>query len=71
MQYPSFINKGSTIVIVAMSSGVGNRITDFEKCCKFIDACQEFPKNRTKLCDWCDYQEYCESEGKIDWMILS
>lgn len=31
MQYPSFINKGSTIGIVAMSSGVGNRITDFEK----------------------------------------
>lgn len=46
-------------------------ITDFEKCCKFIGGCQEFPKNRTKLCDWCDYQEYCESEGKIDWMILS
>lgn len=31
MQYPKFIDKNSTIGIVAMSSGVGNRIDDYEK----------------------------------------
>lgn len=31
MQYPKFINNNATIGIVAMSSGVGNRIDDYEK----------------------------------------
>ena len=46
-----------------------NSITDFEKCCKFIGDCTQFPKNKTKLCGWCDFREYCESDGEIDWMI--
>lgn len=46
-----------------------NSITDFQKCCKFIGDCTQFPKNKTKLCGWCDYREYCESDGEIDWMI--
>ena len=29
----------------------------------------DFPKNQTRLCDWCDYKEYCHSDGKIDYMI--
>ena len=28
----------------------------------------EYPKNETRLCDWCDYQAYC-LKGE-DWMIL-
>lgn len=28
----------------------------------------EFPKNETKLCNWCEYQQYCEKG--IDYMIL-
>ena len=28
-----------------------------------------YEKNETKLCDWCDYKEYCQSNGKIDYMI--
>ena len=31
MQYPKFLKDGSTIGVVAMSSGVGNRIDDYEK----------------------------------------
>lgn len=31
MQYPKFLDNNSTIGIVAMSSGVGNRIDDYEK----------------------------------------
>lgn len=33
-----------------------------------IKAAAEYPKNPTKLCDWCDYQEYC-MRG-IDYMLL-
>ena len=28
-----------------------------------------FNKNETKLCDWCDYKEYCQSDEKINYMI--
>ena len=31
----------------------------------------DFPKNQTRLCDWCEYKEYCHSDGKIDYMIYS
>ena len=31
MQYPKFLKDDSTIGVVAMSSGVGNRIDDYEK----------------------------------------
>jgi hypothetical protein len=31
----------------------------------------EFPKNCTKLCNWCPYQQFCESNGQIDWMIIN
>ncbi len=44
-------------------------IEDFKKCCTFIEGCKQFPKNKTKLCDWCDFQDYCESDGEVDWMI--
>lgn len=26
-------------------------------------------KNETKLCGWCDYKEYCQSNEKINYMI--
>jgi hypothetical protein len=35
-----------------------------------ILTCEEFPKNPTRLCDFCDFQQFCESDGKEDWMIL-
>lgn len=44
-------------------------ITDFETCCDIVAGCKEFPKNPTRLCDWCQYQAYCESNGQEDWMI--
>ena len=44
-------------------------ITDFKKCCNFITNCNTFPKNPSKLCDWCPYQQYCLSDGQIDYMI--
>lgn len=29
----------------------------------------DFPKNPTRLCDWCEYKEYCQSNGETDYMI--
>lgn len=45
-------------------------ITQFTECCEYLSKCTEFPKNQTKLCNWCPYQRYCESDGKEDWMLL-
>ena len=44
-------------------------VTDFLECCKFLDSCEDFPKNPTRLCDWCEYKPYCQ-KGE-DWMILT
>lgn len=40
----------------------------FQECCKYIEECKEFPKNESRLCDWCPYQSYCQN-GE-DWMLL-
>lgn len=45
-------------------------ITQFKSCCQILKEVDEFPKNPTRLCNWCDYQQYCESDGEIDWMII-
>lgn len=29
----------------------------------------DFPKNPTRLCDWCEFKEYCQSNGETDYMI--
>lgn len=43
----------------------------FQECCQLLnDYDEDFPKNPTKLCNWCNFQNYCESDGKVDWMIL-
>lgn len=33
-----------------------------------LRAAEEFPKNVTRLCGWCEFEEYCN--GGIDYMIL-
>lgn len=45
-------------------------ITQFQQCCQHLKTVENFPKNQSKLCSWCPYQMYCESDGKIDWNIL-
>lgn len=44
-------------------------ITQFDECCKYIEACTEFPKVESRLCEWCAFKEYCQSNGEIDYMI--
>ena len=45
-------------------------ITQFESCCQRLERVNSFPKNPTRLCDWCDFKEYCQSNGQTDYMIL-
>lgn len=45
-------------------------ITQFQQCCQYLKTVDSFPKNPTKLCNWCSYQRYCESNGQEDWMII-
>jgi hypothetical protein len=45
-------------------------VTDFQTACQQLSTVENFPKNRTKLCDWCQYKQYCESNGEVDYMII-
>ena len=48
-----------------------NSISQFKGCCQYLKVAKSFPKNETKLCDWCEYKEYCRSDGKIHWEIIN
>ena len=43
-------------------------ITQFEQACQMLDHVENFPKNETRLCKWCQYEPLCK-RGE-DWMIL-
>ena len=43
-------------------------IAQFKECCQVLKGIKDFPKNPTRLCNWCEYQAYCE-RGE-DWMII-
>lgn len=45
-------------------------IAQFQECCQLLKSVEEFPKNQTRLCSWCPYKEYCESNGQVDYMII-
>ena len=46
-------------------------IAQFQESCQQLKQVEIFPKNPTRLCDWCAYQRFCESNGQIDWMIIN
>ena len=46
------------------------KVFEFNTYCGEIMKAKEYPKQESGLCGWCDYQEYCESEGEVDYMIL-
>lgn len=46
-----------------------NKVKEFFEEIKILEKDNTYEKNETKLCDWCDYKEYCQSDGKIDYMI--
>lgn len=45
-----------------------NKVIEFLMSTKHCIEDTEFIKNPTRLCDWCEYQQYCEKG--IDYMIL-
>lgn len=45
-------------------------VSDFKACCQYLKTVTDYPKNPTKLCDWCQFKAYCESDGLEDWMIV-
>lgn len=46
-----------------------NKVKDFFNEIKILEQDETYKKNETKLCDWCDYKEYCQSNEKINYMI--
>lgn len=46
-------------------------ITQFEQCCQTLLTVKEFPKKESRLCDWCSYQAYCQTNGEENWMMLN
>lgn len=45
------------------------KVIDHLELTQLIMQCQEYPKNPTRLCDFCEFKQYCQSDGKEDWMI--
>lgn len=43
-----------------------NKVFDFYTDVRQLQECADYIKKPTRLCDWCEYQRYCESEGKDD-----
>lgn len=46
------------------------KVIDHLELTQCIMQCQNFKKNPTKLCDWCDYKKYC-NEGDLTDMLPS
>lgn len=46
------------------------KVIDHLEITQVIPQMTEYSKNKSRLCSWCEYQQYCESDGKEDWMIL-
>lgn len=42
------------------------KVKEFVENIGNIVTAKDYPKNPTRLCDWCDYKAYCESNGADD-----
>ena len=47
-----------------------NKVIQFLTDTKHCIEAQEFNKNPSNLCYWCDFKKYCESDGKYDGNII-
>ena len=45
-----------------------SKVDEYFRSVHAIRDCKDFTKNETRLCDWCEFKEYCK-EG-VDYMIL-
>lgn len=46
------------------------KVIEFMAGIKKILETKEFPKEPSYLCNWCEFQQYCESNGEIDYDII-
>lgn len=61
--------EASKIEVVEVPYNIDS-VTDFQTACQQLSTVENFPKNKTPLCNWCQYKQYCESNGEIDYMII-
>lgn len=61
--------EATEIKLIEVSDSVES-VTRFQESCQALETITNFPKNETRLCNWCAYQSYCQTGGEIDWMIL-
>lgn len=43
-----------------------NKVFDFYTDVKELKNCQEYEKRPSRLCNWCEFQKYCENDDDID-----
>ena len=58
-----------TIIKVEPVSYDPRKVIEHLELTQDIMMCQDYPKNPTRLCDFCEFKQYCQSNGKEDWMI--
>lgn len=46
-----------------------SKVDGFFKEIETLEKDNIYEKNETRLCDWCDFKEYCKSNETIDYMI--
>ena len=61
--------KSKEVQIVEVEFNKDKVIEFLENSVKTLNA-TTYEKNPTKLCGWCEYQKYCESNGKVDYEII-
>lgn len=47
-----------------------SKVIEFALKMKTILEAKEFPKEKSYFCNWCEFQQYCESNGEIDYDII-
>lgn len=46
------------------------KIKEYYEQIKILEKDKKYEKHETKLCEWCDYKEYCRSNEKVNYMIM-
>jgi hypothetical protein len=47
------------------------KVIDHLELTQAIMTCDDYPKNSTRLCDWCEYKTYCQEGDMIDMALPS
>lgn len=48
-----------------------NKVIDFLTATKHVVECEEYEKRESRLCDFCEYQNYCQKGSVIDMVLPS